>query len=236
MDSGFVYLLAVLCLVMLSVSVLRRSHQRRATSRDLTREQLARLRDQTHIRQSMEELLLQLEDVSRRINAQVDTRFMKLETVIRDADARIARLEQLTNAPRSEGHFPTTRTTAPSPGAQSPAPQPPPTRAAAPTPAAKADAPPWLNPTPAATDEFQPGLPLGAPPADANTSPDGRTAASVPARPSESETDRQADRTQERRTRIYELADGGAAPMTIADTLQIPLGEVELILNLRRFK
>ena len=103
MDNGFFYLLAVLCLVMLSVSMLRRSHQRRATSRDLTREQRARLRDQSQIRQSMEELLLQLEEVSRRINAQVDTKFVKLETVIKDADARIAHLQQLTSAAAPNG-------------------------------------------------------------------------------------------------------------------------------------
>ncbi|MCK4343473.1 MAG: hypothetical protein KAY37_17300 [Phycisphaerae bacterium] len=104
MDNGFLYLLAVLCLVMLSVSMPRRSQQRRATTRDLTREQLARLRDQRGVQHSMEEVLLQLEDVSRRINAQVDTEFMKLETVIRDADDRIARLEQLTGVtPRENG-------------------------------------------------------------------------------------------------------------------------------------
>ncbi len=98
LDSGFAILLVVMCLVMLSVSMLRRSHQRRATTRDLTREQFARLRDQKEVRSSMDDLLVQLEEASRRINAQVDTRFAKLEAVIREADEKIVRLEQMGHA------------------------------------------------------------------------------------------------------------------------------------------
>ncbi len=95
LDSGLITLLAVLCLVVISVSMLRRAQQRPARSRELTREQLARLRDQREVKDSMDELLVQLEDFSRRINAQVDTRFAKLEALIRDADDRIAKLGRL---------------------------------------------------------------------------------------------------------------------------------------------
>ena len=43
----------------------------------------------------MSELLVELQDLSRQITAQIDTRFAKLETVIADADGRIGRLERL---------------------------------------------------------------------------------------------------------------------------------------------
>lgn len=165
-DNNLLLLLAVLCLVMLSVSMLRRTQQRQATAREVTREQLARLRDQRDVQQSMEELVLQLEDVSRRVNAQVDTKFVKLETVIRDADQRIARLEQLSRGAPGDDSDP---------------------------------------PAPALPQDEPPAIPSNA------------------AHP-------------ERLQRIYELADSGATPMTIADTLEIPLGQVELILNLRKFK
>ena len=204
MDSGFSYLLIVLCLVMLSVSMLRRTHQRRATARDLTREQLARMRDQTNIRQSMEELLLQLEDVSRRINAQVDTKFARLETVVRDADERIARLQGLTGRKR----LPTS---------------------------AVSDTPPTSSPSqkrsptgPVPGEAFKPGRPAGTAPAKSDRPPASLVEPVSPKPAPNGPSDRKA--------KVYEMADAGAKPMTIADTLQIPLGEVELLLNLRGFK
>jgi hypothetical protein len=209
MDSGFAYLLIVLCLVVLSVSMLRRSEQRRATSRDLTREQLARLRDQTRMRDTMEELLLQLEDVSRRINAQVDTKFAKLEAVVRDADNRIAQLERLQGT--------------------SPGPRPPTRKPQPPSAHGEASRRDEGQHEPA---EFTPGL--GAPSDQAppthhapeDTAPAARPEPEAPPPPSS---------PGERRARILELADAGTAPMTIADMLQVPLGEVELILSLRGF-
>ncbi len=40
----------------------------------------------------------------------------------------------------------------------------------------------------------------------------------------------------ERFRRIYELADSGSTSIAIADALRLPLGEVELVLSLRRYK
>jgi len=48
------------------------------------------------LRQDLESLVVELEELARKINAQIDTRFAKLEAVIRDADRRIAVLERLT--------------------------------------------------------------------------------------------------------------------------------------------
>ena len=202
-DSGLIPLLAVLCMVMLSVSMLRRSRQRKTTSREVTREQLARLRDQKDVRQSMDELLIQLEDVSRRINAQVDTRFAKLECVIRDADERIAVLKRLSGAVEPDGVDESI------PSASSSPPQ-----------AQRPNAPDSESQSMNASDadEFQPGLATASPGAGFRSPANGTS------------LDRDAQRL-----RIHELADAGTPPITIADSLQIPLGEVELILNLRGF-
>lgn len=154
-DNYLYLLLGLLCLVMLSVAWWRRSRERRVTAREVTREQVARLRDQDEIRQSMEVLLSQLEEVSRRVSAQVDTELAKLTALIGQADERIAQLQGR----------PDMRAVTSSP-------------------------PPVRNSPPART---------------------------------------------ERCARIYELADVGTPPLTIADTLQLPLGEVELVLNLRKF-
>ena len=47
------------------------------------------------LRRDLESLMVELQDLSRKISAEIDTRFMKLETAIRDADRRIATLNRL---------------------------------------------------------------------------------------------------------------------------------------------
>ncbi len=47
------------------------------------------------IRRDLEDLLVELQDLSRRISAEIDTRFVKLESAMRDADRRIAVLNRL---------------------------------------------------------------------------------------------------------------------------------------------
>ncbi len=146
MDNTTLYVLVALCFVVVAVAALRRLQQRPATTRDLTREQLARLRDQDHIRKSLEELLRQLDAASGRMDAQLDAKLAELATAVQDADQRIAHLERLAG----------------------------------------------------------------------------------------SKPDQTADKR--RRARVYELADAGEEPMAIAELLGVPLGEVELLLNLRAFK
>ncbi len=154
-DSGLLVLLGGLCLVILTVSVYRRAQQRRASARDLTREQRARLRDQQELRKSMEDLLGQLEEAAVRINAHIDDRTARLDAALRAADERIARL-----------------------GIASPQP-----------------------PVPDAHERTPPAEPLPA-----------------------------------RSRRVCELADRGTPSIAIADALKMPVGEVELILNLRNYQ
>lgn len=95
MSNGLLYTVIALSFSMLIVSWLRRSSERSRTARDLTREQLARLRDQGRIRQSIEELLVELEQAAKRMATQTDAQVTRLEQALRAADDRIARLERL---------------------------------------------------------------------------------------------------------------------------------------------
>lgn len=193
--SGMTTLLLVLCATVIMVVLLRRHQFRSTTRREMSRDHVARIRDQHKLRNSMDELLVELEEVSRRVGAQVDTKFAKLETVIRDADERIARLERVLGRPAGSAESP-----GPVPSRNEPS-RPPPTgeqRAPA-EPAARASGP----------------------------SPERERTGSVTA----------ADEPVDPRFRhVYELVDAGATPIKAAEQLGLPLGEVELILNLRKFR
>ena len=167
-DSSVPLLLGALCLVILLVSLLRRWQQRSATGRDLTRAQLARLREQREVQQSMEELLGQLEEVTNRINAQLDARFARLEALLGAADERIGRPSVTASAVQE----------------------------AAPVVKEQSEAAPAVE----------------------------RDAAE------------RCDAWPARRKRILELADAGTTSAGIADVLHIPIGEVELVLNLRSYE
>jgi hypothetical protein len=209
MTSGlWMPLLAFLGVALLLIQ-LRRRQFRTTGGRDVTRAQSTRLRDQRGVQQAMDQLLLQLEELSRRINAQVDTKFLKLEMVIRDADDRIARLEGLLGKPKQPG----TRTAG---GVKAPEPKP----ASVPGDGSRPT-------TASARASVAPPGP-STPPAMASTSP-GRTGdASEPAKP--------VMPTDPRVGRVHALADAGQQPIKIAEELDMPLGEVEFILNLRDFR
>ena len=183
-DDGMVTLLLVLCAIVIMVVLLRRHQFRGTTHRDMARDHVARIRDQHRLRESMDELLVQLEEVSRRVGAQVDTKFAKLEKVIRDADERVARLEGVLG--RSGGEF---------------------------------------------------AEPRAAPP----SAPTGAAASLLRSRAggdfeSQAEQRAPAAPVDPRFERIYELVDAGASPIKVAEQLDMPLGEVELILNLRKLR
>ncbi|MBP7935721.1 MAG: hypothetical protein KA354_13825 [Phycisphaerae bacterium] len=59
--------------------------------------------EEVELRRNIESLLAELQELSRRISADIDTRYAKLEAVIRDADRRIAVLNRLT---RQRGEVP----------------------------------------------------------------------------------------------------------------------------------
>ncbi len=86
--------LMITAAVVVSLWTLRRATNRRQRQ-PRARERLDEIKQNVHTQQAMSGLLLDLEEFSRRTNAQLDTKCAKLEQLIRDADARIARLEKL---------------------------------------------------------------------------------------------------------------------------------------------
>jgi hypothetical protein len=194
--NGMTMLLLVLCATVIMVVLLRRHQFRSTTRREMSRDHVARIRDQHKLRHSMDELLVELEEVSRRVGAQVDTKFAKLETVIRDADERIARLEHVLGRQGGGGESPGHRATRDEPS--------------------------------------QSGMSaVGRLP---STEPAARDISRSPEhQPSDSPTT--PDESSDPRFRhVYDLIDAGATPIKAAEQLGLPLGEVELILNLRKFR
>lgn len=87
--------LALLAMVLLSISIRRRARERMGPPTQTARERLQELAEQRGVRDDMEQLLAELQDLARKINAQIDTKFAKLEAAIADADRRIAALDRL---------------------------------------------------------------------------------------------------------------------------------------------
>jgi len=74
------------------------------------------LREVREVAQQLNDLLAELQDTSRRIAAQIDNRYAKLDALLAEADARIRRLEQLSSAPHPDA-TPAPRDSAPPPPA-----------------------------------------------------------------------------------------------------------------------
>lgn len=93
--NGLMPFVLVLGAVSVMLLLVRRYQARHARDDASASEQIQAARDGLRVRQSMDELLVQLEECARRVNAQLDTKFARLEAVVRDADDRIARLAWL---------------------------------------------------------------------------------------------------------------------------------------------
>ena len=154
-DNGMTVVLLVLCATVIMIMLLRRHQFRGTTRRDMARDHIARVRDQHQLHQSMDELLVQLEEVSRSV------------------DDRIARLEGVL------GH--------------------------------------------SSDERAKPGV--RSPRDDTGTRPQPR--------PEENHPIKSVD---PRFQHVYDLVDAGASAIKAAQQLNMPLGEVELILNLRNLR
>ena len=78
-----------------TIAMRRRRSTRTPDIREFAREQATKLRQQQGVREDMEQIFVQISELARELNAQMDTRFAKLEQTIATADARIASLEAL---------------------------------------------------------------------------------------------------------------------------------------------
>ncbi len=85
-------------LTILMLSTRRKFRTRAANPGATARERYADLDRHTKARRDTQEVIIELDRVSREIHARIDTKFAKLEAVIRDADERIDRLSRLTRA------------------------------------------------------------------------------------------------------------------------------------------
>lgn len=91
-ESWGMFFAALIALMLWSLSAYRKASAR-TNNRPSSRDQLAQMRDQREIRDSMDELLVRLEEFSRDINGQIDTKSAKLDQLIHDADMRLAELK-----------------------------------------------------------------------------------------------------------------------------------------------
>jgi len=90
---------AVLTIIMISTRNRVRTSIRQP--RETARDRWNQANDRRQTLRDVEDVMVELDQVARQVHGQLDTRFAKLETVIRDADQRIARLERLLN--KTEG-------------------------------------------------------------------------------------------------------------------------------------
>lgn len=91
---------AGLTIVMLSTRRrVRKSHRQSPTS---TRERFSQLQAQRETTRDLEQVMLELDQLSRQIHGRIDTKLARLEALMRDADGRIERLSELIRAAKGE--------------------------------------------------------------------------------------------------------------------------------------
>lgn len=88
-------------LTLILLSTRRKMRARAAEGRSTVRERYAALDQAGRTARDGEQVVVELDRISREIHARVDTKFAKLEAVIRDADARIGELNRLLRASRA---------------------------------------------------------------------------------------------------------------------------------------
>ncbi len=94
--EGYAILVGVVLLVAIMLCLTYRKQRNPGPSpKTFAREHLAKIKEEHGMRGDIEELMVQLQELSRDISAQIDTRFTKLEASIQSADERIETLQKL---------------------------------------------------------------------------------------------------------------------------------------------
>jgi len=92
-------IMAIVALTLLMLSTRRRIVDlRRHPGGESVRERYRALQKEAEAKQDVEQVMLELEKLSRQIHGRIDTRLARLETLIRDADQRIESLSRLAGA------------------------------------------------------------------------------------------------------------------------------------------
>lgn len=94
--ESYAILVGVVLLVAIMLRLTYRKQRNPGPSpKTFAREHLAKMKEEHGMRGDIEELMVQLQELSRDISAQIDTRFTKLEASIQSADERIETLQKL---------------------------------------------------------------------------------------------------------------------------------------------
>lgn len=103
--GAFELVLVALSLVMLSFVLLRTSRRgrtRMTRAKDKSVDVTARARVERRTIREIDQVMIELEELSRQIHGRIDTKLVRLEVLTMNADRRIAELTRLTKAPSSE--------------------------------------------------------------------------------------------------------------------------------------
>ncbi|MCG8407371.1 MAG: hypothetical protein MI923_19405 [Phycisphaerales bacterium] len=195
--------LIIIAAIMFIILLLNLNYRRRAmggSPKQYRREIDTANMKTTAIHRDMERLLVELNELSRQINAQIDTKFAKLEQSIADADKRIQFLRILLDA------------------------------------AKKAELTDLPDPIASLDHDTAPGTRATSRNLDVTVGDGGISETRTPAPNEATKVNEQAvsDASDDLHDKIYRLADEGQSTVDIARALQHNVGEVELILNLRR--
>lgn len=93
--------------VALGLVVMLRSLRQKMRGRDAdaqltAAERVERVRQTNDMGGDLRQMMVELEDLTRRFSAQLDAKSMRLERLLEEADAKIAQLKQLRDAPAGE--------------------------------------------------------------------------------------------------------------------------------------
>ncbi|MEM9414024.1 MAG: hypothetical protein AAGA29_00925 [Planctomycetota bacterium] len=89
-----IFLLGVVLIIMALFS-LGRARKKQAGSNVTAREHLERVKQKQRVRDDMQGLMVEIEQMAKRLGAQLDAKTVHIEKAIREADERIAQLEAL---------------------------------------------------------------------------------------------------------------------------------------------
>ncbi len=99
-----IFLLVLVATIFLLIAT-RKKTRNVSKTRQHTRQLVDEYKRHHRLDDDLREVMIELENLARQVNGQIETKYMKLESVIRDADQRIARLERLLEE-KSDGDAP----------------------------------------------------------------------------------------------------------------------------------
>jgi len=211
------WLLIIAAIIIITMLMMQGSRRRAAggSPRQYRREIDGATNQSAAIKRDMERLLVELNELARQINGQIDTRFAKLEQSIADADKRIQFLRVLLSAAKEANLVDSDGT---EPAGQSPS------ETGSITEPGRFDVRVGDE---GISDHSEAYVDKVSAVSEKNSSPQ------VPAAAADGQVSEQSPPTEDPNRRLYELADAGRTPVEIARELNQSVGEVELILNLR---